>query len=121
MPFYIQNVLGYSAKTAGFIVVPGALCMAVLGAVSGVLSDRFGWRPFTVGGLACSATGLFILSRVTETSSLWMVIPAMMLMTSGMGIFYSPNASSMMNSVSQAKYGVVTGFMNLVRNGRPGP
>ena len=116
MPFYIQNVLGYSAKTAGFIVVPGALCMAVLGAVSGVLSDRFGWRPFTVGGLALSAAGLLILSRVTETSSLWMVIPAMMLMTSGMGIFYSPNASSMMNSVSQAKYGVVSGFMNLVRN-----
>ena len=116
MPFYLQNVLGYSAKTAGFVVVPGALCMAVLGTVSGVLSDRFGWRPFTVGGLACSATGLFILSRVTETSSLWMVVPAMMLMSSGMGIFYSPNSSSVMNAVGQVRYGVVSGFLNLVRN-----
>ncbi len=116
MPFYLQNVLGYSAKTAGFVVVPGALCMAVLGSVSGVLSDRFGWRPFTVGGLAASATGLLILSRLTETSSLWMVVPAMMLMTSGMGTFYSPNTSSMMHAVSQAKYGVVSGFLNLVRN-----
>ncbi len=116
MPFYLQNVLGYSAKTAGFVVVPGALCMAVLGTVSGVLSDRFGWRPFTVGGLASSATGLFILSRVTETSSLWMVVPALMLMSSGMGIFYSPNSSSVMIAVGQAKYGVVSGFLNLVRN-----
>ncbi len=116
VPFYVQNVLGYSATAAGFIIVPGAMCMAVLGAVSGVLSDRFGWRPFTVGGLAFSATGLLILSRVTEASSLWMVVPALMLMTSGMGIFYSPNASSMINSVSPAKYGVVSGFMNLVRN-----
>jgi len=116
MPFYLQNVLGYSAKTAGFVVVPGALCMAVLGTVSGVLSDRFGWRPFTVGGLASSAIGLFILSRVTETSSLWMVVPALMLMSSGMGIFYSPNSSSVMNAVGQAKYGVVAGFLNLVRN-----
>ena len=116
MPFYLQNILGYSPKAAGFIVVPGALCMAVLGSVSGVLSDRFGWRPFTVGGLACSATGLAILSRVTETSSLWMVVPAMMLMSSGMGIFYSPNSSSVMNAVGRAKYGVVSGFLNLVRN-----
>ena len=116
MPFYLQNVLGYSAKTAGFVVVPGALCMAVLGTVSGVLSDRFGWRPFTVGGMASSAAGLLILSRVTETTSLWMVVPALMLMSSGMGIFYSPNSSSVMNAVGQARYGVVSGFLNLVRN-----
>lgn len=67
-------------------------------------------------GLAFSATGLLILSRVTETSPLWMVVPALMLMSSGMGIFYSPNSSSIINAVSQAKYGVVSGFLNLVRN-----
>ena len=116
MPFYLQNVLGYSAKTIGFVVVPGAICMAIMGTVSGVLSDRFGWRPFTVGGLASSATGLLILSRVTEDSSLWMVVPALMLMNTGMGTFYSPNSSSVMNAVGVAKYGVVSGFLNLVRN-----
>jgi len=116
MPFYLQNVLGYSAKTAGFVVVPGALCMAVLGTVSGVLSDRFGRRPFTVGGLASSAVGLMILSRVTEDSSLFMVVPALMLMNTGMGIFYSPNSSSVMSTVGRVKYGVVSGFLNLVRN-----
>jgi EmrB/QacA subfamily drug resistance transporter len=116
MPFYLQNVLGYSAKAAGFVVVPGAICMAIMGTVSGVLSDRFGWRPFTVGGLASSATGLLILSFVKEDSSLWMVVPALMLMNTGMGIFYSPNSSSVMNAVGIAKYGVVSGFLNLVRN-----
>ena len=116
MPFYLQNVLGYSAKTTGFVVVPGAICMAIMGTVSGVLSDRFGWRSFTVGGLASSATGLLILSQVTEDSSLWMVVPALMLMNTGMGTFYSPNSSSVMNAVGVAKYGVVSGFLNLVRN-----
>ena len=116
IPFYLQNVLGYSAKMTGFVVVPGAICMAIMGTLSGVLSDRFGWRPFTVGGLASSATGLLILSRVTENSSLWMVVPALILMNTGMGTFYSPNSSSVMNAVGQAKYGVVSGFLNLVRN-----
>jgi len=116
MPFYLQNVLGYSAKTAGFVVVPGAVCMAVMGTVSGVLSDRFGRRPFTVGGLASSAVGLLILSRVTEDSSLYMVVSALILMNTGMGTFYSPNSSSVMSTVGQVKYGVVSGFLNLVRN-----
>ena len=40
----------------------------------------------------------------------------MMLMNTGMGTFYSPNSSSVMNAVGQAKYGVVSGFLNLVRN-----
>ena len=116
MPFYLQNVLGFSAKTAGFVVVPGAFCMAVMGTVSGVLSDRFGRRPFTVGGLASSAIGLLILALVTEDSSLWMVVPALTLMNIGMGTFYSPNSSSVMSTVGQVQYGVVSGFLNLVRN-----
>ena len=31
MPFYLQNVLGYRPSIAGLVVVPGAMCMAILG------------------------------------------------------------------------------------------
>lgn len=117
MPFYLQGVLGYSPRTAGLIVMPGAVCMALIGPISGGLSDRYGWRLFTVGGLLCSSCGLFLLSRLTETSSLAMVFPPLILMSSGMGMFYSPNASSVLSSVEMEKYGIVSGLLNLVRNG----
>ena len=116
MPFYLQNVLGYPPKVAGLVIVPGALMMAVMGSVSGTLSDRFGWRWFTVGGMACSTAGLLILTRVSETSSLWLVVPALILMNTGMGMFYSPNSSSVLSAVARESYGVVAGFLNLVRN-----
>ena len=116
MPFYLQGVLGYSPLKAGLVVVPAALCMAVLGPVSGRLSDRYGWRPFTVGGLALSVTGLFILSRVTVDSSLALVLPALVLHNSGSGVFYSPNSSSILSAVGQDQYAVVSGFLNLIRN-----
>ena len=116
MPFYLQGVLGYSPAKAGLVVVPAALCMAVLGPISGRLSDRYGWRPFTVGGLALSITGLFFLSRLTVDSSLAHVLPALILTSSGNGVFYSPNSSSILSAVEQEQYGVVMGLLNLIRN-----
>ena len=116
MPFYIQNVLGYSPKVAGLVVMPGALCMAIMGSVTGTLSDKFGWRWFTVGGMVSSTVGLVMLSRVTDTSPLWEVIPGLILINCGMGMFYSPNSSSVLSAVGRESYGVVSGFLNLVRN-----
>ncbi len=116
MPFYLQNVLGYRPSVAGLMVVPGACCMAILGPLSGHLSDRFGWRTFTVGGLVLSTTGISILSRLSEDSSLFLVVPALMLQSSGMGIFYSPNSSSILSAVDRDDHGVVSGFLNLIRN-----
>ena len=116
-PFYLQSVLGYRPSIAGLAVVPGAICMALLGPLSGWLSDRFGWRRFTVGGLALSATGILILSRLSDDSSLFLVIPALMLQSSGMGTFYSPNSSSILGAVEQERHGVISAFLNLIRNG----
>jgi EmrB/QacA subfamily drug resistance transporter len=115
-PFYLQRVLGYSPREAGLVVVPGAICMALLGPLSGRLSDRYGWRTFTIGGLAMSATGLLILSRLTEGSSLLLVMPALVLHSSGMGVFYSPNTSSVLSTVERESYGIVSALLNLVRN-----
>ena len=116
MPFYLQNILDFSPKVAGLLVMPGALCMAVMGSISGTLSDKFGWRWFTVGGMMCSIVGLVMLSRITENSHLWEVIPGLVLVNTGMGMFYSPNSSSVLSAVGRESYGVVSGFLNLVRN-----
>ncbi len=115
-PFYLQQVLGYSAAESGLVVVPSAICLAVLSPLAGRLSDRYGWRLFTVGGLALAATGLFLLSRLDEGSSLPLVVLAMMFQGAGMGVFYTPNSSSILSVVERESYGVVSSFLNLVRN-----
>ena len=97
--------------------MPGALLMAVMGPVTGTLSDRFGWRIFTVGGMSCVATGLFILSRLTAQSSWTLALPGLIFVSAGQGIFYSPNSSSVLSSVELQGYGIVVALLNLVRNG----
>lgn len=116
MPFYLQAVLGYSPARVGLILVPAAIGMIITGPLGGRLSDRYGWTPFNVGGLLFSATGLFVLSRATETSPVWLIILGTVTQSIGTGTFNAPNNSSILSVVESSRYGVMSGFLNLVRN-----
>ena len=116
MPFYLQAVLGYTPGQIGLIFMPPALAMVVVGPISGRLSDRYGWRIFNVGGLLLSVTGLFMLGALNESSSLGLVMAGLIILIGGNGIFGPPNNSSILSGVEPSKYGVVSGFLNLVRN-----
>ena len=63
-----------------------------------------------------SAAGILILSQLSDDSSLWQVIPALMLTSSGMGTFYSPNSSSILSAVERESHGVISALLNLIRN-----
>ncbi len=116
IPFYLQGVLGFSPSSVGLVIVPGFAIVAFVGPLSGWLSDRYGWRPFNVGGLALSAIGLFLLGMLRTDSGVWLVLAGLMIQSLGMGAFYGPNNSSIMSAVEKSRYGVVAGFLNLVRN-----
>ena len=117
MPFYLQKVLGFSPGEAGLILIPGSLCMALASGIAGPLSDRFGWRWFTVGGMALSVAAMLTLSlTLTAASPLALIIPLLMLRFIGHGAFNSPNVSSMMSGVDSSQYGIVTALTQLLRN-----
>ena len=116
MPFYLQAVLGYTPGQIGLIFVPSALAMVATGPLSGRLSDRYGWRIFNVGGLLLSATGLFLLATLREDTGLGLVLAGMILQSSGIGVFNPPNNSSILSAVEPSRYGVISGFLSVVRN-----
>ncbi len=117
MPFYLQRVLEYSPGKVGLFMIPAALCMVFVGPVTGRLSDRYGWRRFTAGGLALSAAASFILAiGLTPTSHVMLVIVMLMLLSTGTGLFNSPNNSSIMSAVERSRYGVISALTQLVRN-----
>ena len=116
MPFYLQAVLGLTPSQVGLTVVPGAVCMIFMGPLSGRFSDKFGWRWFTIGGLLTAICGLSILATLRPDSHFAVAMAGMILQSAGMGTFYAPNNSSILSAVEPSKYGVISGFLNLVRN-----
>ena len=117
MPFYMQRVLEISPRDVGLLLIPPALCMVLLGPVSGRLSDRFGWRVLTVSGLTLSMiASLLIAVNLTESSPVVFIVLMLMLQSCGMALFNSPNQSSILGSVERTQYGVVAGLTQLIRN-----
>jgi len=117
MPFYMQRLLGLSPLDVGLLMIPAAICMIVVGPLSGRLSDRFGWRMLTMGGMAISAASSFILaSSLAAQSPVIFIVAMLMFQSTGMGLFNSPNNSSIFSAVERSRYGVVAALTQLVRN-----
>ena len=117
MPFYLQRVLEFSPWEVGRLLIAPAPCLVLVGPFSGRLSDRFGWRALTVGGLTLSATAWFIMAiTLTESSSVLLIVMMLMLQSTGTALFNSPNNSSILSAVDRSQYGVVSALTQLVRN-----
>ncbi len=117
MPFYLQRVLELSPREVGLLLIPPAMCMVLLGPISGRWSDRFGWRGLTVGGLTVSAIAWVIrATSLTAFSPKLLIVVLLMAQSAGTALFNSPNNSSILSAVDRAQYGVVSALTQLVRN-----
>ena len=101
---------------AGIYMLPLTFGFLVAGPISGYLSDRFGARPFATGGMlvvAVAFLGLMLLPVDFPYPSF-----ALLLVVTGIGsgLFGSPNAAAIMNSVPPEQRGAAAGvhatFMN---------
>ena len=111
---------GYSfARTplmAGIYMLPLTAGILLAGPVSGLLSDRFGPRPFATGGMLCSATAFLLLELLPVDFGYWTFAPLLLLMGLSNGLFMSPNRAAIMNSLPTAHRGAGAGMMTTFQN-----
>ena len=107
---YLQLVKGLSPLQAGIGIIPFDLSMLFLTPVSGRLSDRFGTRPFATAGLAVFSGSLLLMATLTPETPYLVLLFYLLVSGAGMGLFTSPNMSSVMGSVPSHRRGVASGF-----------
>jgi EmrB/QacA subfamily drug resistance transporter len=108
LSLYFQLILDLSPLAAGIAIVPFDIAFLLVGPISGRLSDKFGHLPFTTSGLALSSVALLLFSTLTIDTPVSIVIVHMMLVGAGMGLFVSPNISSIMSSVPEKRRGIAS-------------
>jgi EmrB/QacA subfamily drug resistance transporter len=115
MPFYLIQGRGLSAAQAGLLLTIQPIVMAVTASRSGALSDRIGTRRPATLGMLVLAGGLFLLSRVDDTTSFVYVGLALAVVGLGIGLFTSPNNSAVMSAAPDGQRGVAAGILSTAR------
>ncbi|MBI0383365.1 DHA2 family efflux MFS transporter permease subunit, partial [Streptomyces albiflaviniger] len=117
MSLYLQAASGMPAYQAGLHVLYVALAMAAVSPVAGRLRGRFSARALSSTGLVLSAAGLFALSALIEPSMNSAALAACLVAVgAGVGLFMTPNTSSIMGSVPAQRRGIANGVRQTAQN-----
>jgi len=89
LPQFMEKVLGFSAIEAGAGLLPVMAVFAASSFTAGPLYDRLGARLVVGAGAVCLGLGMFVLSFLDEGSSYASLVPGMIILGLGVGLFYS--------------------------------
>jgi EmrB/QacA subfamily drug resistance transporter len=89
LPQFMENVLGYSALGSGAGLLPMMGVFAVTSFAAGSLYGRLGGRIVVAAGAVALGVGMLVLSFVGKDSTYVSLVPGMVILGAGVGLFYS--------------------------------
>jgi EmrB/QacA subfamily drug resistance transporter len=113
---FLQTALGYGPLDAGVRLIPWTATFITVAPVVGALVDRFGERPFMVGGLSLQAVGLGWIALIADPGLSYseFLLPSIV---AGVGVSMAiPSAqNSVVGSVALADVGKAAGANSMMR------
>ena len=111
---YLQRVLGYDALETGLAFLPVSVLIGILSlGFSARLSQRYGATAVLLPGLVLIAVGLLGFARVpVDGSYLADVLPVMIPLGIGAGLFFPALTTLAMSGVSPSESGLASGLVN---------
>jgi len=101
---------------AGIAMLPLTLGFLIAGPASGILSDRYGARPFATGGMLGTAVCLALLEFLPVDFPYWAFAVVLFLTGLTMASFGSPNRAGVMNSLPPQHRGAGSGMNTTFQN-----
>jgi sugar phosphate permease len=112
----LQTGLGYGPLDAGLRLIPWTATFMTVAPIAGTLSDRYGERPFMVGGLLLQAIGMVWVATIAEPGLGYgeLVVP---LIVAGVGVSMAIPAAqnSVLGSVAAGAIGKAAGTNSMMR------
>ncbi len=101
---------------AGISMIPLTIGFLIVGPLAGWMSDRHGARLFATTGLIVSGVAFLLLETLPiDFSYIWFAL-LIFVFAVGMGLFFSPNQASVMNSLPPDQRGAGAGMLNTFQN-----
>jgi EmrB/QacA subfamily drug resistance transporter len=116
LSLYLQYIRGFSAETAGFILVAQPVIQMIFSPFAGNLSDRIEPRIVATMGMAITAIGLSFFIFLTPATSLYAIVISLMVLGFGYALFSSPNTNAIMSSVHIRYLGIASSMVSTMRS-----
>lgn len=114
-PFFLERVQEYSTAKTGLLLAVAPVLSGLVAPISGSLCDRFGSRSIGLIGIGLMIAGCLGISTFnTQLTTLGYILPYGTYGI-GLGLFRSPNDSTVMGAVPRERLGIASGLLSLCR------
>ncbi len=111
LPQFMEKVLSFSALRSGAGLLPLMCIFATASFVAGWLYGRAGPKIVVTAGTACLAIGIFWLSRLSTSSSYESLVPGMLVLGIGVGLFYSSVTTAAVTALDPSRSSLAGGIV----------
>src|SRR5438105_1838915 len=109
LPFYMEHVQGLHVSETGLVFITTTIAIAVTQPFSGRWADRIGSRPVASLGLLLQGVGLLSLVFIPLRMNPDWLVPELVVIGVGVGLFRSPNHRALFGAVPRDKMGPAGG------------
>ncbi|OWY63045.1 hypothetical protein B7486_55190, partial [cyanobacterium TDX16] len=111
LPQLMQKDLGFSALESGAGLLPMMLVFAVTSFVAGGLYDRLGARTVVSAGALFLGLGMVLLAGLMDDEGFWSLVPGMVVLGLGVGLFYSSITTTAVTALDAARSSLAGGIV----------
>ncbi|MGD0800332.1 MAG: DHA2 family efflux MFS transporter permease subunit [Terracidiphilus sp.] len=116
LPLYFQEVLGYTAFTAGLVVFPRGVGSFIGSPVIGILGSRIDNRKLLCAGFLGFGVCSLIFSMINLDIGPYTLLIPITLTGFALSFVFVPMATMMMATIPNKEMGNATGLSNMLRN-----
>jgi MFS transporter, DHA2 family, lincomycin resistance protein len=115
MPMYLQGPLGYSAKVAGLLLLPGALLNGLMSPTMGNLFDKYGPRKLIIPGTIVLVGVMLFYSNINPSLPIWSFILVYIALMMSISAIMMPAQTNAFNELPKNLYPHGTAIANTLQ------
>lgn len=114
LPIFLQTAHSLSAAETGLVLLPSGFVSFIAMNAGGRLYNRVGPKPLAIAGMAVLLVTTLLLSRISETTSPWLIAAFASSRGVGVGLCVIPVNTMAYNTVAQSDMPRATAMVNVL-------
>lgn len=114
-PFFLMEEHGFTLSHVSLLLVPGYICAAVVGALSGMIARIMDSRTAITVALVLIAASLAV-PAILFAGKVPALVVSMMVFSTAFALMYAPLLNTAVGDIPAEKSGIAVGFYNLTIN-----